>query len=115
MAPKKVPQRPHFEQIKSGAAFNRWYWLKKEMVVICKYYQLPSTGRKFELRDRIMYALDHDGQVEKEPSKPQKQSTLNWAKAELTLETLLTDNVTFGQNFRRFMKMYSLFLFFFHS
>lgn len=97
-------QRPNFENIKSGAEFNQWYWLKAEMVEICKKANLPITGRKFELRDRIMYALDNAGVVKPLPKKKKTVSKFNWAKAELDLDTLITDNVSFGPNFRKFMK-----------
>ncbi|MGD1946758.1 MAG: DUF6434 domain-containing protein [Croceivirga sp.] len=96
--------RPKFEKIKTGSEFNRWYWLKEEMVDICKRAGLPTNGRKFDLRDRIIFALDNGGKVQATPRKPKKQSKFNWAKAELSLETVITDNVTFGPNFRRFMK-----------
>ncbi|MEM0934180.1 MAG: SAP domain-containing protein, partial [Bacteroidota bacterium] len=45
-------QRPDFENIESGQEFNRWYWLKEELIEICKRSGLPSHGRKFDLRDR---------------------------------------------------------------
>ncbi len=97
-------KRPDFENIKSGTEFNRWYWLKEEMVVICKKSHLPSNGRKFELRDRIMFALDNNGKIKPKPNKVKTKSKFNWAKSELTLKTKITDNVSFGPNFRRFMK-----------
>ncbi|MEM6696860.1 MAG: DUF6434 domain-containing protein, partial [Bacteroidota bacterium] len=97
-------QRPDFENIATGKEFNRWYWLKEEMVEICKRSGLPTHGRKFDLRDRIIYALDNDGQVKPTLQKKRAKSKFNWAKAELALETPITDNVSFGPNFRRFMK-----------
>jgi len=96
--------RPHFEEIKTGDEFNQWYWLKEEMVDICRRSGLPTHGRKFDLRDRIMFALDNKGKLKPASKKPTKTSNFNWAKSELTLETLITDNVSFGPNFRRFMK-----------
>jgi len=96
--------RPNFESIKTGKEFNQWYWLKAEMVDICKQLGLPTAGRKFDLRDRIMYALDHDGALKPEPKKKKHTSKFNWAKSELTSDTVITDNVSFGPNFRRFMK-----------
>ncbi|MEM6802561.1 MAG: DUF6434 domain-containing protein [Bacteroidota bacterium] len=101
---KTFLQRPDFSEIKSGEEFNRWYWMKEEMVEICKQAGLPSTGRKFTLRDRIMYALDHGGELMPEPPKSKPKSRFNWAKADLGLETLITDNISFGQNLRRFMQ-----------
>ncbi len=95
--------RPDFEDIRSGEEFNQWYWLKKEMVSICKVLGLPSSGRKFDLRDRIMYSLDNEGALLPR-AKPKKTSTFNWAKTKLTSETVITDNITFGQNLRHFME-----------
>ena len=97
-------KRPKFEEIDSGAEFNRWYWLKEEMVEICRMCDLPITGRKFALRDRIMYALDHRGAIKPKPKKKKAISKFNWARATLVPETIITDNVSFGPNFRRFMK-----------
>lgn len=97
-------KRPDFENIKSGTEFNKWYWLKEEMVEICKQSEVPSNGRKFELRDRIMFALDNDGEIKPEQKKKRKKSKFNWANAKLTLKTEITDSVSFGPNFRSFMK-----------
>ncbi|MEO1257216.1 MAG: DUF6434 domain-containing protein [Bacteroidota bacterium] len=96
--------RPHFTEIKSGNEFSNWYWLKAEMVAICKTLSLPYSGGKFELRDRIIYALDHDGKILKPPKKKKATAKFNWAKEQLALSTVITDNVSFGPNFRRFMK-----------
>jgi hypothetical protein len=96
--------RPDFSEINSGAEFNQWYWLKEEMVDICKMSGLPSVGGKFELRDRIMYALDHNGAILPTPPKKKPSSKFKWSKEELSLDTLITDNVSFGPNFRNFMK-----------
>ena len=101
---KTTIKRPDFANIESGTEFNNWYWLKEEMVEICKNYTLPSTGRKFELRDRIMFALDNDRKTKPKPKKKTIKSKFNWAKSELTLETKITDSVSFGPNFRSFMK-----------
>lgn len=97
-------QRPPFSKIKTGKDFNQWYWLKSEMQAICKQLNLPSSGKKFDLRDRIMYALDHKGQQDPKAVKAKPKSTFKWSKATLTPQTLITDNITFGQNLRRFMQ-----------
>ena len=96
-------ERPAIEQIASGKEFNKWYWLKHELVAICKLMNLPIKGNKFELRDRIMNAIDH-GEALRPTSPSKKTSSMNWAKATLSVETRITDTVSFGPNFRRFMK-----------
>ena len=96
--------RPSFDQIETGKEFNQWYWLKEEMVEICRQSGLPYTGSKFELRDRIMHALDNNGEVLSKAPAARKTSNFNWAKSKLTLSTIITDNVSFGPNFRNFMK-----------
>ena len=97
-------QRPDFSEIRSGEEFNQWYWMKEEMMEICKAAGLPTTGRKFSLRDRIMYALDHDGKIMPDPPKKKPTSKFKWSKEKLSPETLITDNISFGQNLRRFME-----------
>ena len=97
-------KKPDFSEIESGAAFNRWYWLKEELIEICRQINLPYHGGKFELRDRIMYALDNDGKLKARTKKKKPASSFNWAKSRLTPETVITDNVSFGPNFRNFMK-----------
>lgn len=96
--------RPDFSEIRDGFEFQKWYWLKAELVEICKQSGIPYNGGKFELRDRIAYALDHDGKLPPESEKKAKTSRFNWANGDLTPETVITDNVSFGPNFRRFMK-----------
>ncbi len=97
-------KKPDFEAITSGEEFNTWYWSKDEMSDICKQLGLPYSGRKFDLRDRIMFALDNNGAVLPIADKQVKKSSFNWARADLNLQTKITDNVSFGPNFRRFMK-----------
>lgn len=97
-------QRPAFSEIKDSEEFKKWYWLKEELVVICKAAHLPYTGSKFELRDRIIYAMENNGAVQPTIKKQSKTSRFNWARAALDLDTIITDNVSFGPNFRNFMK-----------
>lgn len=73
------------------------------MVEKCKQLGIPYTGGKFELRDRIIYALENDGAILPVVEKPKPKFKFNWSKATLNLDTEITDNVKFGPNFRRFM------------
>ena len=90
--------RPDFSEITSGEEFNRWYWLKEELVEICKQAQISYVGRKFELRDRIIFMLDNPEKSAPPVQKKKPRSRFNWAKAQLSLQTKLTDNVSFGPN-----------------
>jgi Domain of unknown function (DUF6434)/SAP domain-containing new25 len=99
-------KRPDFSNIKTATEFNNWYWLKEEMVAICKATGLPATGSKFQLRDRIMYALDNNGTKMPEPVPKKPTAVYDWAKGKLTPETIITDNVSFGPNFRNFIKLH---------
>lgn len=97
-------EKPEITDITTSAEFQSWYWLKAEMIRKCKQLGLPYTGGKFELRDRIIYALDHDGALLPAVKTAKPSSQFNWAKAALGLDTVITDNVKFGPNFRRFMQ-----------
>ncbi len=99
-------KRPDFSDIKTATEFNKWYWLKEEMTAICKATGLPANGSKFQMRDRIMYSLDNNGA--KMPELKQKKATghFDWAKSKLTLQTIITDNISFGPNFRNFIKLH---------
>lgn len=97
-------KRPDFSELKSSEDFLKWYWLKSEMIELCGILGLPHNGQKFDLRDRIAYALDHGGALMPQDKKSKAKSHFNWARAQLTLETKITDNISFGPNFRRFMK-----------
>lgn len=95
-------QRPDLTTLSTSQAFRRWYFLKSELVEFCKAKGIPATGNKIEVSDRIASYLD-SGQIPKAAPKKRGSSKFNWAKSELTLETIITDSVTFGKNFRGFM------------
>lgn len=40
------------------AQFDRWYWLKDELVLFCRGARLPTAGSKLEVADRIRNYLD---------------------------------------------------------
>lgn len=92
--------RPNFEDIESAVEFNNWYWTKEELIIICKSLGITTVGRKNALRKCIIdKMLGSTEQVKR--NKP--SSDFNWAKETLTLKTIITDSVTFGLNFRKFM------------
>ena len=64
--------RPQLSKGLSGGEFRKWYWLKEELVDFCRANNLPATGPKTDLTDRIAYFLD-TGKVLNTPK--QKRST----------------------------------------
>lgn len=97
-------KRPNFNTIETGSEFNQWYWRKDELIEIFKAVGLPCGGTKSELRDRIIFALDNNGKLKPTKKKLHPKSDFNWARAQLFPETIITDSVSFGLNFRNFMK-----------
>ena len=101
---KEIKTRPLFEELIDGEDFDNWYWMKEELVTICKASSIPYGGSKNELRQRI---IDHmNGVKAKEKQLVKPKSNFDWANEEIKLETVLTDSVTFGKNFRGFLKKY---------
>ena len=97
--------RPEIDECATGATFRRWYWLKSELVAFAREHGLRVSGGKEVLTDRIAHYLDTgDRELSGEPRRPRPSSTFNWAKATLTLDTVITDSFTNGPNLRAFMK-----------
>lgn len=94
--------RPLFEELTDAEDFDNWYWMKEELVAFCKASGIPYSGSKNELRQRIMDQMNGVEITVKTVKKP--QSHFDWARETITLETILTDSVTFGTNFRGFLK-----------
>ncbi len=95
--------RPPFSDITTGEEFKRWYWLKAELVAYCQLANIPYTGQKFEILERIAQHLDNDAFVEKSRTVNSK-SPFNWHSEPLNLATVITDSYKNGQNVRRFFQ-----------
>jgi hypothetical protein len=98
--------RPDITTIKTGEDFKKWYWLKEELVAYCKLIGLNYMGSKFEIIDRISEALDKGLNALNKPKKVLIVSKMDWHRADLSLETMITDSYTNGPNTRRFFKEY---------
>jgi hypothetical protein len=53
-----MSQRPAVNAEFSGHELRRWYWLKSELLLMCRALGLPTTGSKPELTERVAAALD---------------------------------------------------------
>jgi hypothetical protein len=92
--------RPNIEDCADGTEFRRWYYLKSELVDFAKVNGIPANGGKFEIADRIEAVLN----AEPLPlsKKRRKVSGFDWANEDLSLDTRITDNISFGPNVRGF-------------
>ena len=101
----KKKQKPTLNKITDSGEFLQWYWLKEEMVGFCKRHNISASGKKFEIRDRIIAFLDTGSVIAGNKARA-KTSDFDWSKSTLTLQTEITDSVTFGKNFRGFMQQH---------
>jgi Domain of unknown function (DUF6434)/SAP domain-containing new25 len=99
--------RPAINEIETGDELKRWYWLKQELVDFCKQTQLSYVGAKFDILERIALALDQGiGQIEQRPPSNKPTSKFSWSRSVLSLDTVITDSYTNGQNTRSFFKQH---------
>jgi hypothetical protein len=94
--------RPDFSDIQTSEEFQKWYWLKAELVAFCKLADIGYSGSKFEIIARIVEMFD----VGVITAKKRKKATskFDWHCAELTLETIITDSYKNSRNVRQFFK-----------
>ena len=53
-----MSDRPEFNRQLDGQTFRSYYYLKDELVAFCRENNLPVSGGKLELTERIAYFLD---------------------------------------------------------
>ena len=97
-----MDNKPRTTDPMDARSFDHWYWDKRELTEICVHLGLPKTGSKDALRARVLTFLE-TGNVQRPKRQNKTKGQFNWARAELSLDTVITDNVSFGPNFRRFM------------
>jgi Domain of unknown function (DUF6434)/SAP domain-containing new25 len=97
--------RPPIAPDMPAQVFDQWHWSKPELLVFCERLGLSKTGLKAVLRRRVVIALGGVG-VPEPPNIAHHKPTadFNWARSQLTLATVITPNVSFGPNFRGFMR-----------
>lgn len=93
--------RPSHEQVSTRSEFARWYWPVDSLHAFCDRLAIAKTGRKQELRERVGLALDG---VITSPPKTTTAPVENWGRKKLSLETVITEGITFGPNVRAFFK-----------
>ena len=97
--------RPDLDGIADAQAFRDWYWLKAELVAFCRQKGIRYSGSKAEIAARIAHYLQTGERALPEfPDRRRSNSRVNWARLEITLETVITDSYTNGPNVRAFLK-----------
>lgn len=97
------PVRPAFDKAMTEAEFDRWYWPKEALATICQELNLARSGSKAQLRQRVLDRLAARPE-QRTPKAPVPVSEVNWTKAALKPETIITPDITFGRNVRGFFK-----------
>ncbi|MEO0493613.1 MAG: DUF6434 domain-containing protein [Actinomycetota bacterium] len=95
--------RPDLAAISDPAVFTDWYWLKAELIDHCRAVGLSATGSKAELTERIAHLMA-TGERLGPTRRPRSTSDVDWARAALTPETVITDSYRNGPNVRRFFE-----------
>lgn len=83
-----MQERPVLNTQLDSATFQNFYWLKEELVAFCRQHDLPTSGAKLDITERIAYFLD-TGKV---------LCSAN-AKKKATAPTILTENTLIEPNF----------------
>ncbi len=94
--------RPDLKKDTSVESFRDYYWLKEELQSFCRENEISASGSKIEISDRIETFL-RTGEIK----KPIRKSSVNKkreAQADLSLDTVITENHRCSQDVRAFFK-----------
>lgn len=92
-----MSERPELSRELDSRSFRSYYYLKEELVAFCRQNNLPVSGGKIELTDRIACFLD-TGTVSQATAK-RKSSVL---VGEITEETIIESNIVCSEKHRAF-------------
>lgn len=96
--------RPKVSLDLDGAEFARWYWPVADLQDFCERLEIPSAGRKADLRARVAAALNGENLPKVYRRSPLVNKSFDWAKSALNDDTLITETITFGRNVRGYFK-----------
>lgn len=94
-----MAQRPVLDKNLDGKTFRDFYYLKEELVGFCRKNNLPVSGGKLDLTDRIAHFLD-TGEVIAAPPAKKKAA----AVCEITEDTKIEADFVCSQQHRVFFK-----------
>ncbi|MBE5944649.1 MAG: hypothetical protein E7258_06990 [Lachnospiraceae bacterium] len=91
--------RPILNKELDGKSFRSFYYLKEELVSFCRENNLPVSGGKIELTDRIAHFLD-TGKVLKTSAR--RKVTTNIGS--ITVDTKIEPNIICSEKHRAFFR-----------
>ena len=94
-----MSERPELNNSLDGKTFLSFYYLKEELVSFCRENNLPASGGKTELTERIAYFLD-TGRVANASAK--RKATVNVGV--ITENTIIEANIVCSEKHRAFFK-----------
>lgn len=92
--------RPDLNRNLDSRTFRSYYYLKEELAAFCRKNNLPVSGGKMDLADRIATFLD-TGNVVLSTRKSKKAAS---SIGELTEQTVIEDNFVCSEKHRAFFK-----------
>ena len=95
--------RPELSKSLTAETFAEYYWLKAELVSFCRDAGINTSGGKIDISNRIIKFLE-TGSVQKKSRSKGNRSTskFDWNNADLTTNSLITDNYKNTENVRAF-------------
>ena len=99
MREKNVAERPVLDINLDSKTFREFYYLKEELLDFCRKNNLPVSGGKIELSDRIAHFLD-TGEVLSANTKRRK----NAAVVDINEETRIESDIVCSEVHRAFLK-----------
>ena len=94
-----MSERPNLDLKLDGKTFKEYYYLKEELVDFCRKNDLQTTGGKLELTERIEKFLDTG--IKDYTSHTSKKKAIS---DEITLDTIIEENIVCSEKHRAFYK-----------
>lgn len=94
-----MDKRPPLTKDLDAKTFRNFYYLKEELVAFCKENNLPVSGGKIDITDRIAHYLE-TGKILKVKSTTRPKTVIS----DITEETLIEPNFVCAEKHRAFFK-----------
>lgn len=96
---ESMSERPVLDKNLNSKTFRDFYYLKEELVDFCRKNNLPVSGGKIEITDRIAYFLD-TGEVKAASKAKRKVTTV----PSITENTIIEEDFVCSEKHRAFFK-----------